>query len=105
MKFIKKHGHSLGNYKTRSKTYRSWERMRERCNRPKHKSYAYYGGRGIKICERWNDFNNFLSDMGERPEGKTIDRINVNGNYEPSNCKWSTSREQRVNQRPRRKKW
>lgn len=91
-----KHGLSrVGN-----KTYKSWECMRSRCNNSNHKNYKYYGGRGIVICERWNSFENFLEDMGERPEGKTLDRIKVNGNYEPNNCKWSTYKEQSLNKRP-----
>jgi len=82
-------------------TYSSWEAMRSRCNNPNNPGYHWYGGRGIKVCERWDDFDNFLWDMGERPEGKTLDRIDVNGNYEKSNCKWSTPLEQTQNRRPR----
>lgn len=62
-----------------------------------NKSYAHYGGRGITICDEWNDFLVFLADMGKRPDGKTLDRIDPNGNYEPSNCKWSTQSEQMAN--------
>jgi hypothetical protein len=81
--------------------YRSWEGMRRRCSNPKADNYAYYGARGIYVCERWRTFQNFLTDMGPRPPGKTLDRIDVNGNYEPGNCRWATASEQRANQRPR----
>lgn len=62
-------------------------------------SYPQYGGRGIKVCDRWQRFENFLADMGVRPEGKTLDRIDTDGNYEPGNCKWSTASEQQQNKR------
>ncbi len=89
--------------KTRKKysyTYNSFKCMRDRCINPNNNRYYDYGGRGIKVCERWKWFSNFLEDMGERPEGRTLDRVDVNGNYEPSNCRWSTPKEQRNNQRP-----
>ena len=92
-----RHGHA----KVVSPTYRTWLGMRNRCRNPRSGQYAYYGGRGIAVCDRWNVFENFLSDMGERPAGRSIDRIDVNGNYEPSNCRWATASEQRRNQRPR----
>ena len=74
--------------------------MRSRCNNPKTTQYENYGGRGITVCERWNSFENFLTDMGERPQGTTLDRWpNKNGNYEPGNCRWSNPQEQVKNRR------
>lgn len=79
--------------------YHTWENMRQRCNNPNNTGYQWYGGRGITVCERWDSFANFVADMGKRPDGMTLDRIDVNGNYEPDNCKWSTQTEQMRNQR------
>jgi hypothetical protein len=79
--------------------------MRERCSNPAHRAWPNYGGRGITVCERWvgpHSFPNFLADMGERSEGRTLDRIDNDLGYEPGNCRWSTDAEQRRNQRPRR---
>lgn len=73
--------------------------MKGRCNNENHHKYPLYGGRGIKVCERWMDFSNFLEDMGERPEGTTLDRIDSEKGYEPGNCRWATPTEQNRNKR------
>lgn len=83
-------------------THRAWLEMRRRCNNPNCISFERYGARGIKVCERWDSFANFLEDMGARPPGLSLDRIENNGNYEPDNCKWSTAKEQANNRRKRR---
>ena len=92
------HNHS-GNYTRKaSPTYISWQDMKTRCLNPDEHHKKYYNN--ITICSRWrNSFENFLQDMGERPEGKTIDRIDNEGNYTPDNCKWSTHSEQMLNRR------
>lgn len=81
-------------------TYRAWKAMKRRCYNKEQAAYPRYGGRGIIVCDRWlNSFGNFLSDMGERLPGTTLDRINNNGNYEPSNCRWATPKQQARNMR------
>lgn len=94
------HGHAGGQHD--SSTYMTYRSMIKRVFNPKHRAYKYYGGRGITVCDRWvggTGFQAFLDDMGERPDGTSLDRINVNGNYEPSNCRWATDRQQCRNKR------
>lgn len=86
-----RHGHASGN---KTPEYRSWTAMRNRCNRKEDVAYHRYGGRGIQVCNRWSKFENFLADMGPRPEGKVLGRIDGNGNYTPANCKWETWEQQ-----------
>ena len=91
------HGHNTR--RKPSRTHTSWSSMKKRCLNPNNTNYPDYGAKGVTVCERWLVFENFLSDMGERPVGKTLDRKNVLGNYEPDNCKWSTPSEQQRNKR------
>lgn len=89
--------------KTKHALYQTYCGMHNRCYRPNQPAYKNYGARGITVCERWrNSFEAFLEDMGPRPPGHSIDRIDTNGNYEPSNCKWSTVKENCRNMRTKR---
>lgn len=89
---------------TNTGTWRSWSSMMTRCYNKNITTYKYWGGRGIAVCERWHLFENFLADMGERPTGTSIDRINNDGNYEPSNCRWADPFTQASNRRTWRRK-
>ncbi len=99
------HGESRRrNQKECSREYSSWGAMFQRCVNPNNPAYPRYGGRGISICKRWHKYENFLADMGRCPLGKSIDRINNDGNYDPHNCRWATATEQARNQRPRKRR-
>lgn len=94
-----RHGATSGGGRT--KTYDRWIAMRSRCLDKNNPAWKYYGGRGIKICKRWEKFENFLLDMGEKPKSLSLDRKNNNGNYTPKNCRWATARQQVLNRRKR----
>ena len=92
-----RHGHARAHLLTGA--YRSWQAMLRRCDWSKHRYFHNYGGRGIRVCERWLVFENFLADMGQRPKGMTLDRIDNDRDYESRNCRWATRKQQRKNQR------
>lgn len=94
-----KHGESMGE----TKEYQTWKAMMQRCTNQHHKDYAYYGGRGITVCEAWEDYATFLSDMGRRPSPRhTLDREKNDGPYAPWNCRWATKLQQSANTRTAR---
>jgi hypothetical protein len=98
---LRKHGHSAyANAGKSTREYNSWVSMKQRCYNPLSAKFKDYGARGIKVCDRWlHSFANFLADMGLRPVGTTLDRIDSDGDYQPSNCRWATPLEQRHNRR------
>lgn len=94
------HGRAATDKARRDRTYTSWQSMKRRCLNPLHHRFVYYGGRGITICPEWQEsFEQFLADMGERPPGTSLDRIDNDGNYEPANCRWATQSQQVSNRR------
>ena len=95
-------GHLATHLKTGTREFKSWDAMLQRCSNPKNASWALYGARGITVCKRWEKFENFLADMGERPQGSSLDRINNDDGYHPKNCRWATHKQQMRNRRTAR---
>ena len=95
-------GQKIRHGRSNSPEYKSWCMMKQRCTNPNYNQFDDYGGRGITFCERWMLFDNFFADMGERPKGTTLDRIDNTKGYDPTNCRWATRREQQLNKRDTR---
>lgn len=108
MAFKPTHGHTVAKYHggSPSPEYNSWVGMIQRCTNPNSPNWCYYGAKGVSVCDRWRSFENFLADMGDRPLGTSLDRFpDKNGNYEPSNCRWATPKQQVDNRnRPKKRK-
>lgn len=96
------HGHTAGRANKPTRTYTAWVAMRQRCENPANVRYLAYGGRGIHVCDRWQDFAAFLHDMGECPPRASLDRIDNDGHYTPANCRWTTAKTQARNRRSNR---